>query len=303
MRKLVLKLAENESLVRMAARLAWASGLAQRFVAGKTLTEAVAAAQTLNRWHLSCSLNLLGEKVESSTTAAASSRNYVQGLEAISVHQLDSNISVKLTQLGLGLSRQVCADNLEHILQAAASYDNFVRIDMEDSSHTTNTIELFEEAFKAHGNRVGLVIQAYLFRSDRDLERLIPLGGNIRLCKGAYREPAGLAYANKKKVDLSYVRMMRQLLQSSVYTALATHDEKMIDEALRFIDEAQVPGSRYEFQMLYGVRRDLQERFQREGHRVRVYVPFGSQWAPYLMRRLGERPANLLFVLRHLFRK
>ena len=298
----MLKAAEKPGLVHLFARAGERLGLARRFVAGENVWAALQAVTELNQQQIRASLDLLGEGVTQPSEAARARGAYVQVLEAIRERNVRSNISIKLTQLGLDISLEECRKNLWQILEKAEELDNFVRIDMEGSRYTDQTVSLFRQAFESFGRHVGIVIQAYLFRSEKDVAELSRLGCNIRLCKGAYQEPPELAYQEKTEVDQSFLRLLETLLLSGAYTAIASHDHHMVEHARKFIREKGISLKRYEYQMLYGVRREYQLELRDAGYPVRVYVPFGTQWAPYFMRRLAERPANLLFAARALFR-
>ena len=271
--------------------------MARRFVAGETLDEAVGAVRGLNAQGITASLDLLGESVHNEGEARETARAYLEILDRIERERLDCNVSLKLTAMGQDISDELCIENVSAVLQRAREYGTFVRLDMESSEYTDRTLDLFEQQlFPAFPENVGIVLQSMLRRTQADVERAVRLQARVRICKGAYREPESVAYPDKADVDASYVRAMRRLMSEGNYPGLATHDEAVIEEAKRFAAEAGIPTDRYEFQMLYGVRRDLQERLVREGYRLRVYVPFGTQWYPYLMRRLAERPANLWFI-------
>jgi len=271
---------------------------ASRFVAGETLDTAVPAVRELNGRGISASLDLLGESVTSTEESRAAAATVVQIVDRIAAERLECNVSVKLTQMGLDLDGALCAENLRRILDRARDVRCFVRIDMESSAHTQRTLDLFErELLPAYRDGVGIVIQSYLRRSAADIERLIGAGAHVRLCKGAYKEAAAVAFPRMADVDRSYVELMERLLQRGTYPALATHDAALIAGARRFAEANGIAMSRFEFQMLYGIRRDLQESLKRAGYKVRVYVPFGTHWYPYLMRRLAERPANIAFIL------
>ena len=274
-----------------------AKQLAMRFVAGETADEALAAVRQLNAHGATASLDLLGESVSNEAEARVTRDAYLQLLDRLQEQHLDANVSVKLTALGLDISEDLCAGLMHDVLTRAQGHGNFVRIDMESSAYTERTLKLFEERlFPAYKNHVGIVLQSYLYRTFADVERANELRCRVRLCKGAYKEPASVAYPDKRDVDANYAHCARRLLADGNYPGLATHDEALIADARRFARQRGIDGARYEFQMLYGVRRDLQERLVREGYRMRVYVPFGTQWYPYLMRRLAERPANLAFI-------
>lgn len=271
--------------------------LARRFVAGDTLDEAVRAARTLNTEGFLVSLDLLGEEVHDAATARAAVDRYVECLDRIAAEGLDANISVKPTHLGLAVDPVLAAESIDRLASRAREVGTTVTIDMEDSRYTEGTVAMYEEAQKSHGN-LGLAIQACMKRTPADLDRLIPLGGHIRLCKGAYLEPPEVALTTRKQVSVAYAAGLRKLMTSpEVKPAIATHDDELIELALDLAKERSEP---YEFQMLYGVRPDLQRKIVAAGHPLRVYLPFGSQWYPYLTRRLAERPANTWFFFRAL---
>ena len=298
LRASLLYLSEQPGVFKFVSNNALAKKFASRFVAGETLDTAVAAVRELNAKRISTSLDLLGESVTTRDEAAHAADVAIAMLERIAADRLDANISVKLTQFGLDLDETLCVQNTTRILERARDLDIFVRIDMESSDYTQRTLDLVEQRlYPQFPKHVGVVIQSYLYRSKDDIERLIGLGMRVRLCKGAYKEPPSVAFPAKADVDRAYREEMEQLLSRGTYPGLATHDEKLIAHARRFVRDHGIAADRYEFQMLYGVRRDLQEELVKAGHRIRVYVPFGSQWYPYLMRRLAERPANIAFIL------
>lgn len=274
--------------------------LADRFVAGESVFEAVEAVRALNTRGIRATLDVLGESVSTSDGARRAADNYLRLLDVIAEAGVDSNVSLKLSQMGLDVDPALCRDNMLRILERAEASGSFVRIDMEDSAYTQPTLDLFAGLYAIHQN-VGVVIQAYLYRSRQDVEDLIERGVKVRLCKGAYAEPASVAYPHKEDVDHAYAELMEHLMLHGSYPAIATHDEKLIDRAVQLADRLGIERSRFEFQMLYGVRRDLQDRLASAGYNVRVYVPFGREWFPYFMRRMAERPANLGFVLANLF--
>jgi proline dehydrogenase len=297
LRQALLFLSNQPGVFRFVRHNGLAKRFANRFVAGETLDSALAAAAALNRKGISASLDLLGESVHNEAEARAAGREYVAMLDAIAKRKLDCNVSLKLTAMGLDVSEELCIAIMHDILERAREHGSFVRIDMESSAYTEQTLRLFEERLYPHyPENVGIVLQSYLYRTLSDAERAIELRCRVRLCKGAYQEPATVAYPDKKDTDANYVRCMKLLMQQGNYPGLATHDERIIGEALRFAKAERIAPDRFEFQMLYGVRRDLQERLVRQGFRMRVYVPFGTQWYPYLMRRLAERPANMAFM-------
>jgi proline dehydrogenase len=281
-----------------------AKHFAKRFVAGETLSEALAVVHALNARGISASLDLLGESVNNEREARAARDQYLQILDRVRETHLDANVSVKLTAMGLDIDHELCVAVMQDILTRAQQHDTFVRIDMEASEYTDITLELFEERlYPAYKANVGVVLQSYLYRTFADVEHMNSLRARVRICKGAYKEPPSVAYPEKKDVDANYVKCMRELMLRGNYPGIATHDPAMINEAKRWAKEQQIDKSRFEFQMLYGVRRDLQDSLIREGYRVRVYVPFGTQWYPYLMRRLAERPANVAFITGNVIRE
>ena len=272
--------------------------LASRFVAGETLDSASVAVRELNGRGIAASLDLLGESVTKADEARSCAASVVQILDRIAAEKLDCNVSVKVSQLGLDLDRALCVENLRRILDRGRDLGIAVRIDMESSEHTQRTLDLFEkDMLPVYGDRVGIVIQSYLRRSASDIDRLIGVRARVRLCKGAYQEPATVAFPLKADVDRNYVALIEKLLERGHQPAVATHDPALITHVRRFVEAKGIAADRFEFQMLYGIRRDLQEDLRRAGFRVRVYVPFGTQWYPYLMRRLAERPANVAFIL------
>jgi proline dehydrogenase len=281
-----------------------AKHFASRFVAGETVGEALTAVRALNARGISASLDLLGESVYNEREALAARDHYIHLLDAIEESKLDANVSVKLTAMGLDIDHELCVGIMQDILARAQMYDTFVRIDMESSEYTEVTLKLFEERFyPMYKANVGVVLQSYLYRTFADVEHMNALRARVRICKGAYKEPAKVAYPDKKDVDANYIKCMRELMRRGTYPGIATHDPAMIADAKRWAREQAVSPDRFEFQMLYGVRRDLQESLIREGYRVRCYVPFGTQWYPYLMRRLAERPANVAFITGNVIRE
>lgn len=304
LRASLLWLSNRQSLEGFIRRNGLAKKLASRFVAGETPEEGVAAVRELNRNGITASLDLLGESVTKREEAEQARDTYLETLDRIRAAGVDANVSVKLTQMGLDIAEELAVANLSAIIERAASHGSFVRIDMESSAYTERTLDLFKRVlYPRFGNAVGVVLQTYLRRTPQDLEEMIGLGARVRLCKGAYQEPPELAFPEKRDVDEMYETCMQRLLDRGNYPGLATHDEKIIAAAREFVMAKAIPSDRYEFQMLYGVRRDLQVKLRREGYRMRVYVPFGTHWYPYLMRRLAERPANLRFVVGNVWRE
>jgi proline dehydrogenase len=275
--------------------------LTRRFVAGETLEDESAACAQLQSEGILSSLDHLGENVASLDQAAASREAYLEALDQIAARGLPSTISVKLTQMGLDISEDACVENVRALVRRATPAGTRIEIDMESTAYTERTLHIVERLAKECGC-IRAVIQAYLFRSAADIERMNQLGIPVRLCKGAYHEPHSAAFAAKKDVDQNYLRLMKTLLDRGVYPAIATHDEDIQNEAQRYRRERGIGADKFEFQMLYGIRRDLQRRLVSEGYRVRVYVPYGAAWYPYFMRRLAERPANAMFLIRNFFK-
>ena len=306
LRTLFVRLSENPSLRSFAERSSLGRRVSGRFVAGTEIADAVRATQAINRAGMSVSIDNLGENVTNPDEARHSAELYHQILDAIVANQLNANISLKLTHMGLDVDERLARDIVSRLVAKAASMNppGFVRVDMEGSPYTQRTLDFVHELHRVpgNGNSVGTVIQSYLKRSESDVEKLLAERIRIRLCKGAYKESADIAFADKADVDANYVKLMKILMKSGIYHGLATHDESIIREAQAFATSERLARDSFEFQMLYGIRRDLQQRLVREGWRVRVYIPFGSEWYPYFMRRLGERPANVLFIARNLLR-
>lgn len=300
LRRAFIALSESARARDLVLHHPWARRASRRFVAGETLAEAVAAVRELNRAGLHASLNYLGEKTTSAAEADRAAAMYATILETIRREGLDCNLSVKLSQLGVTMDEGAAAERLRRVVDAARRQETFVRIDMEESPLVEPTLRLWRHLWDAGYRNVGVVIQAYLYRSAADVQMLIGLGARVRLVKGAYLEPPSVAYPRKADVDENYRRLMEALLRGGHYPAIATHDERLIAHAKALAAREEIGRDRYEFQMVYGVRRDLQLRLAREGYHVRIYVPFGEQWYPYFMRRLAERPANVLFLLRAL---
>ncbi|MBV9183658.1 MAG: proline dehydrogenase family protein [Acidobacteria bacterium] len=305
-RGLLLQLSASRSLRAVAERSSLGRRLSGRFVAGTGVEDALRVAAVLNASGLEVSVDNLGENVSTPQEARQAAELYRQLLSEISERKLAANVSVKLTHMGFDIDPKLAHENVSRLVGLAASFTppNFVRVDMEGSPYTERTLDLVEElhAQPEHRGCVGAVIQSYLRRSEHDVTRLLGRGIRIRLCKGAYNEPAEVAFQSKSEVDENYLRLTKTLLKSGIYHGLATHDEKIVHEVQAFAKRENIPKDRFEFQMLYGIRRDLQQSLVRDGWRMRVYVPFGTEWYPYLMRRLAERPANLFFVVRHLLR-
>ena len=306
LRTFFVRLSENPSLRNFAERSSLGRRVSGRFVAGTEIADAVRATQAINRAGMSVTIDNLGENVTNPDEARHSDQLYRQILDAIAANHLNANISLKLTHMGLDLDEKLARDIVSGLVAKAAAMNppGFVRVDMEGSPYTQRTLDFVCELHRMPGNAnsVGTVIQAYLKRSESDIERLLAEGIRIRLCKGAYKEPPEIAFAAKADVDANYVKLMKILMKSGIYHGLATHDPAIIKEAQAFATGEKLSRDSFEFQMLYGIRRDLQRRLVRDGWRLRIYIPFGTEWYPYFMRRLGERPANVLFIARNLLR-
>ena len=273
-----------------------------RFVAGSTLEEALDACEKVNREGLTVTLDYLGENVSSLEEAAGSRTMYMRCLNEMENRRIKGNVSLKLSQFGIDLSEEACRENVRELVATAAKFGTFVRIDMESSDYTDRTLAIVRDLYAETGS-CGAVIQAYLKRSQADIDDLNRRRIRVRLCKGAYLEPETVAIKEKAEVDRNFVKLAKSLLTDGNYPGIATHDEAMVRQVLQFVKEQKIPSERFEFQMLYGIRRDLQEQLIRDGYRVRLYVPFGEAWYPYFMRRLAERPANVLFLVRNVFRR
>jgi proline dehydrogenase len=297
LRKTLLYLSNQQRVFSFVRRNRLAKRMASRFVAGETVEEAMVAVRALNARGITASLDLLGESVHREEEARATGTAYLDLLDRIQKEKLDANVSLKLTAMGLDVSEELCVANMHLVLERARDYDSFVRIDMESSHYTERTLHMFEHRlYPSYPKNVGIVLQSYLRRTAADVDKANRLKCRVRICKGAYQEPPSVAFPDKRDVDENYKRCMHALMSDGNYPGLATHDERIIADAKRFATDRGITPDRFEFQMLYGVRRDLQEQLVREGYRIRVYVPFGTQWYPYLMRRLAERPANVAFM-------
>jgi proline dehydrogenase len=302
-RSALIYLSRQEGLKEFAARFRPFKKLTTRFVAGETIHEAVGAIQELNAESCSASFDHLNESVANSAEAQAEVKEYLQVLNRIDESGIDSNVSIKLTQFGLELDPELAYRNSRAVVEDAARRKNFVRVDMEGSNVTQLTIDVFKRLRAEFGlNDVGIVLQSYLRRTYADAQELVKLPARIRICKGAYNEPPEVAFPDKKDTDENYVKVMQLLLSSGIYHGIATHDPKMIKATIDFSQRQGIPKEAFEFQMLYGVRRDLQRQLAKDGYNVRVYVPYGKHWYPYFMRRLAERPANIWFVLKNLLK-
>jgi proline dehydrogenase len=301
LRAFLLKLSESKRLAAWVTSNARTRRMARRFVAGETLEEAVEAARACNDARMLVSLDYLGENVATVVDAQRARDAYLEIFDRIARERIDANVSCKLTQLGLDLSVEFCEGLVNSIAERAAAYNNFLRIDMEGSLYTQRTVDLAKRV-RSQSAATGTVIQAYLYRSEGDVKDLLAYGCRIRLCKGAYKESSEIAFARKRDVDANYVRLMQALLASGIYHGIATHDPRMIAETIRFAAARKIAKNQFEFQMLYGIRTDLQRMLIRDGYRVRIYIPYGKDWFPYFMRRLAERPANVIFFLRQFLR-
>jgi proline dehydrogenase len=304
LRAAFISLSESKSL-RATAEKTWiGQRLSRRFVAGTTLEDALAVTRATNRLGLSVSVDNLGENVTNADEARHSAQLYHQMLDQMSAQKLNANVSLKLTHMGLDVDENMAYDITSQLVQHAARINNFVRVDMEGSPYTQRTLDFVRKlhAEPENAGKVGAVIQSYLFRSEKDIEQLLADRIRVRLCKGAYKEPPEIAFEKKEDTDANYIKLMKMLLKSGIYHGIATHDENMIRATIEFAQKEKIPASAFEFQMLYGIRRDLQQKLVKGGWACRVYVPFGTEWYPYLMRRLAERPANALFILKNLFR-
>ena len=301
LRALLLQLAKSSRLSRWITSHDMTRRMARRFVPGEELGPAIEAARACNKAGMTVSLDHLGENVVTREDAARARGSYTEALDRIAAEGVEANVSLKLTHLGLDLGGEFCAEQLRMVTRRAEELGNFVRVDMEGSAYTDRTLRMVKQA-RAETSAVGTVIQACLYRGEEDIRELLGIGCRIRLVKGAYKEPARIAFQRKKDVDANFVKLMQILLPSGIYHALATHDPKMIEAATRFAAEQNIAKDKFEFQMLYGIRMDLQSSLVRQGYRVRVYIPFGKDWFPYFMRRLAERPANLLFFAKNFLR-
>ncbi|HEX9283051.1 MAG TPA: proline dehydrogenase family protein [Gemmatimonadales bacterium] len=304
LRASLLWLSEQPRVFRFIRTNGLARRFAARFVAGETVDEGIAVVKELNAAGIAASLDLLGEAVHNAAEARAARDTYLQTLDRVRAAGATAHVSLKLTQMGLDIDEALCVENVRAVVARAKAQGSFVRIDMEQSDYTERTLQLFKRTFHPEfGNGVGIVLQSYLRRTEQDVEQMIALGARVRLCKGAYQEPATVAFPDKRDVDANYVRCMEGLLLKGDYPGIATHDVRILERAKAFARDRGIPHARFEFQMLYGVRRDLQLALKRQGYNVRVYVPFGTQWYPYLMRRLAERPANVAFLVGNVLRE
>jgi proline dehydrogenase len=306
LRALFISLSESRSLRSVAERSVVGQRLSSRFVAGNHVADAIRVASQLNRRNISVSVDNLGENVTNVEEARASAQLYHQLLDQIAANGLNANVSLKLTHMGLDVDEQLARDLVIGLVQKAASMSppNFIRVDMEGSPYTQRTLDFVHELHRMPENagRVGTVIQSYMLRAEADVQNLLADGIRIRLCKGAYKEPPDVAFQKKSDVDANYVKLMKVLMKSGIYHGLATHDENIINQAKDFAIREKIPREAFEFQMLHGIRRDLQHNLVADGWKMRVYIPFGTEWYPYFMRRLAERPANVFFIAKNMLR-
>lgn len=296
LREFLIHLSENDLARRFTMHAPGARSMARRFVAGETVEDGVNAARALNRAGMKVTLDCLGESVTSEQEAAAAAETYLRLIDRIAEEKLDANVSLKLTQMGQDIDAEFLRHNVGRVFDRARQHDMFVRLDMESSAYTQRTLDFFEQIWREGYTNVGVVLQSYLRRSAADVKRMNELGARVRLCKGAYMEPPDVAFQEKHEVDRNFVELMKLLISDGNYPGIATHDPVMIRATREYAAAHSIPNDAFEFQMLYGVRRDLQEQLVRAGYRMRVYVPFGDAWYPYLMRRLAERPANMFFI-------
>jgi proline dehydrogenase len=300
-RTALLYLSRQHSLKNFFSKFPGFKQITRRFIAGENINDAIKEILELNKLGITATFDHLGESTISKSEAEADVREYLRVLDRIEATGVNSNVSVKLTQLGLDIDEDYCLQNTLRIAEAAKRHQNFVRIDMEDSTKTDATLRIFKQLYREYGN-VGIVLQAYLYRTEKDLDEVLAMGARVRLCKGAYQEPETVAFPEKADVDANYLKLMQKLLKSPIYHGIATHDLRMIRATKEFVARESISQDQFEFQMLYGVRRDLMLNLAKECYRVRAYVPYGQFWYPYFMRRLAERPANVWFVLKNLFK-
>jgi proline dehydrogenase len=302
MKSTLLFLSRQEKLKNFVLGFEFAQRVSRRFVSGETQEDAIKAVKDLNQKGFFATLDRLGENVINEEEAIKAADDYILLLDRIRENGIDSNVSCKLTQMGLDLGVDFCLNNVRRIVEKAKKYNNFVRIDMEDSPRTDKTLQICYALHKEYPD-VGAVIQSYLYRSEEDVRKLLEQKIRIRLCKGAYKEPKAVAFQRKKDVDYNYIKLMKMMLKSGIYHGIATHDDKMIQATIEFSKKENIDKADFEFQLLYGIRRELQEELVRQGYNVRIYTPYGDQWYPYFMRRMAERPANLFFVAKNFFRR
>lgn len=305
LRALFISLSESRSLRAVAEKSPVGRRISTRFVAGTQIDDVLRATEAVNRWGATVSIDNLGENVTNAEEARASAAVYHRLLDEISSRKLKANISLKLTHMGLDIDENLAHELVGGLVAKAAALNSFVRVDMEGSPYTQRTLDFVRQLHRQPGNqgKVGTVIQSYLHRSEKDVQDLLAEGIRIRLCKGAYKEPPDIAFQKKSEVDANYVKLMKTLMKSGIYHGLATHDERIINEAKAFALREKIVRESFEFQMLYGIRRDLQQQLVQHGWGMRVYIPFGTEWYPYFMRRLAERPANVFFIVKNFFRR
>lgn len=302
LRQTLLHLSQNHWLRQWMENSPVSRKLTSRFVAGPSLDEGINVLKQLSSERITATLDFLGENVTSLEAAAQSRDSYLRALDRIRENHLPATVSIKLTQFGLDFAPECCSNNVSSLVERACAMGSRVEVDMESSEYTDRTVALVTEIQRRYPRCVRAVIQAYLYRSENDIQSLSDLGIPVRLCKGAYREPPEVAFPRKADVDSNYVKLMKLLLDKGIFPAVASHDEKIIREALAYVKKHKIGRERFEFQMLYGIRRDLQRHIVREGYNLRLYVPYGDAWYPYFMRRLAERPANVLFLAKNLLR-
>jgi len=303
LRQTFLTLSNSRELHDIAIKNGLARKVARRFVAGETKDQAVSVVAEVNKKGIRATLDHLGENVTQAAEAVASADSYVEILDAIEAAKIDSNVSLKLTQMGLDVDEQLCFDNLSRICNRAQELNNFVRIDMESSAYTDRTLGLFRRLWDSGLRNVGVVLQAYLYRTEDDVREMNALGVRVRLCKGAYNEPAEVAFPRKADVDANFAKLTRLLIKEGNYPGIATHDERLIEYTKRFAASQGIDHAKFEFQMLYGIRRELHEALVRQGYNMRLYIPYGTEWYPYYMRRLAERPANVVFIVSNMLKR
>jgi proline dehydrogenase len=297
LRDALIYLSGNRLARSVATHAPGARTMARRFVAGETVDDGIAAARTLNRQGAKVSLDYLGESVRGRDEATAAANMYMRLIERIATEKLDANVSMKLTQMGQDIDTGFLHENVKRVLDLARGHDMFMRFDMESSRYTQRTLDFFRQLWEEGYRNIGVVLQSYLYRSEKDVTEMNALGARVRLCKGAYQESADVAFPEKRQVDANFLKLMRLLITNGNYPGIATHDEAIIRATIACVQETKTDPSKFEFQMLYGVRRDLQHELRSQGYNLRVYVPYGEAWYPYLMRRMAERPANLLFIV------
>ncbi len=303
LRQAFLTMSNSRDLQNVALHNGAARKFALRFVAGETLDQAVSAIEVLNKQGITATFDHLGENITTEAEARAAADSYIEVLERIVSSGINSNVSLKLTQMGLDIDEELCFQNVARICGCARDYKNFVRLDMESSTYTDRTLSIFRRLWHDSGYRnVGVVLQAYLYRTEKDVQEMNSLGARVRLCKGAYNEPETVAFPKKADVDANYAKLTRLLLTEGHYPGIATHDSRLIEYTKRYAEKRKVARSKFEFQMLYGIRRKEQIALAQEGYNMRIYVPYGQEWYPYFMRRLAERPANAVFVVGNLFK-